>query len=207
MSMPKYEPTYTVDQYLEIDRASDERYVYLDGEIFLMAGESPAHGDISVNIVVSLGGQLIDSPCRLRSKDTKVRSGETPLLGHSTKGMFSYPDVVVICAEPEYHDAIRDVILNPTAIVEVLSPGTEAFDRGEKFERLWKYNPSLTDYVLVSQDRAHLEHFTRQADGGWSLHYYDGLKAVVTIPSIRCTLSLAEVYRRIVFTPPSFPHT
>ncbi len=123
------------------------------------------------------------------------------MLGHATKGMFSYPDVVVICDEPEYHDAFQDIILNPSAIVEVLSPGTEAFDRGEKFQRYQKFNPSLTDYLLVAQDRPRIEHYTRQTVGRWTYGIHEGLEAQVVIASIGCTLRLADVYRRIAFPP------
>jgi Uma2 family endonuclease len=200
VSMPKYDPIYTIDQYLEIDRASDERYVYLDGKIYLMAGASGPHADIAVNLTGLFYSQLLHTPCRPRAKDTKVRSGEVPMSGRSTKGLFSYPDIVIICGEPEYHDAFKDVILNPSAIVEVLSPGTEAFDRGEKFTRLRKYNPTLTDYVLVCQDKPLIEHFRRQADDIWTSQIYEGLAAVVELPAIGYRLPLTEVYNRISFT-------
>jgi Uma2 family endonuclease len=114
-------------------------------------------------------------------------------------GLYSYPDVVVVCGEPEYHDAFTDVILNPTAIVEVLSPSTEAFDRGEKFTRYQVWNPTLSDYLLVSQDRPQVEHFHREKDGRWTYQVYTGLDAEVVIPSIRCTLRLADVYDRVSF--------
>src|SRR5262245_24970651 len=163
----KAKSAYTIDQYLKIERASEERHEYVDGEIYAMAGESGEHGDISVNVVVSLGSQLRGTSCRARTKDTKVCSGPILRSGSSTRGIFSYPDVVVVCGEPEYHDAYKDVILNPTAIVEVLSTSTEAFDRGEKFTRYQTWNPTLTDYLLVSQDQPQVEHFHRQADGSW----------------------------------------
>lgn len=199
MSMPTSRLRYTTDEYLALERASEERHIYLDGDIFAMAGESSEHGDISANVFGILYGQLIDSPCRVRTKDTKVRSGPTPMSSQSTSGFFSYPDVVVICDEPEYSDAHKDVLLNPSAILEVLSPTTEAFDRGEKFTRFQTWNETLNDYVLVSQDRPQVEHFRRQADGGWSYHLYTGLDAVVPIENIRCTLNLVDVYRRVSF--------
>jgi Uma2 family endonuclease len=142
MEMPLLKPKFTPDQYLALERASEERHLYLDGDIYAMAGESGKHGDIAANLVIALGTQLKGTPCRARTKDTKVRSGLGPASGQAIRGMFSYPDVVVICGEPEYHDAHRDVILNPTAIVEVLSPTTEAFDRGEKFTRYQTWNPT-----------------------------------------------------------------
>jgi Uma2 family endonuclease len=199
MGLPKPRLRYTVDEYLAIERASEERHEYLDGEIYAMAGESGQHGDISANLVGTLVNQLKGTPCRARTKDTKVRSGPIPQPGGSTRGMFSYPDVVVVCGEPEYHDAYTDVILNPTAIVDVLSTSTEAFDRGEKFTRYQLWNPTLTDCLLVSQDRPQIEHFHRQADGSWSYQLYTGLDAIVPIPSIQSTLKLADVYDRIVF--------
>jgi Uma2 family endonuclease len=115
------------------------------------------------------------------------------------QGMFSYPDIVVICGEPEYHDAFQDIVINPTTIVEVLSPATEAFDRGEKFTRFQTWNPTLREYVLVSQDQPAVEVFTRQADGKWEYVRYAGLDATVVLPTIRCTLNLVDVYDRVKF--------
>lgn len=199
MGAPKLKPRYTVDEYLSMERAALERHIYLDGEIFAMAGESDAHGDITTNLVLTIGTQLKGKPCRARFKETKVRSGLAPLPGHSTKGMFSYPDVVVICDEPEHHDAHRDIILNPKVIIEVLSESTEAFDRGEKFTRYQSCNPTLTDYVLVSQDHPQIEHFQKQPEGSWSYQRSTGLEASVVITSIGCTLKLADVYDRVKF--------
>jgi Uma2 family endonuclease len=198
MAAPKSK-SYTVDQYLVMERAAHERHIFVDGEVFAMAGESDAHGDITVNLTIIVGSQLKGTPCRARTKDTKVRSGRTPLPGQSMSGMFSYPDIVVICGEPEYHDAFQDIVLNPTAIMEVLSPSTEAFDRGDKFTRYQKWNPSLREYVLVSQDQPQVEVFTRQTDGKWEYVLYTGLDATVVLPSIRCTLKLADVYDRVQF--------
>jgi Uma2 family endonuclease len=199
MASPRPQPVFTVDEYLALERAAEERHEFLDGRIYAMAGESGEHGDISVNLVVTLGNQLKGTPCRARVKDTKVRSGPVPQPRQSAGGMFSYPDVVVICGEPEYHDAYTDVILNPAVIAEVLSPATEAFDRGEKFARYQTWNPTLQDYLLVSQDRPQIEHYTRQADGSWSYQRYAGLETNVTIASIHCILRLADVYDRVAF--------
>jgi Uma2 family endonuclease len=199
MGLPKPKPMYTVDEYLVIERASQERHEYLDGQIYAMAGESGEHGDISANLIATVVIQLRGTPCRARTKDTKVRSGPAPTLGRSTSGLYSYPDVVVVCGEPEYHDAHTDVILNPSVIVEVLSPATEAFDRGEKFARYQTWNPTLNDFLLVSQDQQQIEHYHREADSRWSYHRHTGLESSVPIPSIECTLKLADVYDRIAF--------
>jgi Uma2 family endonuclease len=199
MALPKSHFLYTVDQYLELERKSEDRYEYLDGQIYAMAGESGEHGDICTNLTRIISTQLLGKPCRARSKDTKVRSGPAPKRGPLTKGLYSYPDIVVICGEPQYHDEYRDVILNPTVIVEVLSESTEAFDRGEQFLRYQIWNPTLTDYLLVSQSNPLVEYYQRQPDGSWSYYIYQGLEQSLVIKSIDCTLRLAEVYDRIVF--------
>ena len=201
MALPKLKSPalVSVGDYLTRERAAEERSEYLDGEIRAMAGESPEHGDASANLVVTVGIQLKKGPCRVRTKDTKVRSGPALTAGETTRCLFSYPDVVVICEEPQYLDKFRDVVLNPKAIMEVLSHSTEAFDRGEKFTRYQTWNESLTDYVLVSQDKPQIEHYSRQADGSWTYRLATGLGASVSIPSIGCTLKLADVYDRVVF--------
>ena len=199
MGLPKLKTGYTVEQYLAIERAQDDRLGYLDGEIYAMAGESGEHGDISMNLSGLLHGQLKGSSCRARSKDTKVRSGPVLAAGDTKRCLFSYPDIVVICYSPEYLDERKDVVLNPSVIIEVLSDSTEAFDRGEKFSRFQSWNPSLSDYLLVSQDQPRIEHYTKQPDGSWTYRRALGLEAVVEIPNIRCTLKLAEVYDRVAF--------
>ncbi len=123
----KTKPAYTFDEYLTIDRESAERYEYLDGEIYLMAGESGAHGDITMNLAIVFGNQLKGTDCRGRIKDTKVLSGAAAQKTAAPKGMFSYPDLVVICGAPQYHDKHEDVVVNPKIIIEVLSESTESF--------------------------------------------------------------------------------
>ena len=199
----KKEPLYTIEAYLAFEREAEERHEYLDGVIYDMAGESPEHGDISTNLIGELRNQLRDKPCRVRAKDTKVLSG-SPLLAQlrkSKKGLFSYPDVVVICGEPQYLDGKRDVLLNPQVLIEILSDTTELKDRSEKFIRYRQSLPSLTDYILVSQHRPLIEHFIRQADGNWLLVVLEGLDASLTIASIGCAIALAEIYRLVEFPP------
>ena len=189
----------TVEQYLALERAGEERHQYLDGEIIAMAGEKLPHGIISTNLIGQFVVQLKGTPCFAVTKDTKVRSGLGVVAVNNASGMFSYPDILVVCGEAEYFDENSDVIINPTVIVEVLSPSTEAFDRGEKFQRYRAWNATLKDYVLVSQTKPHIEHFHRQLDGGWTMHESAGLNATVNLSSISCTLKLADVYDRIVF--------
>jgi len=197
----KEERLYTVDEYLEMERQSLERHEFIDGEIFLMAGESDEHGDISVNLIRELSLQLKDKNCRVRTKDAKIKSGGfTQKIGQSTKGMFSYTDLTVICGEVEHHDKKKEIILNPKVIIEVLSESTEIFDRNDKFTRYKMFNETLTDYVLVSQDKPMIEHFIRQNDNSWKVFTYIGLDKVCGIESIECELKLAEIYDRVNFS-------
>jgi Uma2 family endonuclease len=194
---PKRRLYYTAEQYLAWEREADERSFYLDGEIYAMAGESGAHADISMNLAVLLGAQLKGTDCRARTKDTKVRSGA--LAEHFGRGLISYPDIVVICGEPEYHDDHKDVVLNPRAVFEVLSDSTEDFDRGAKFLRYRNFNQTLSDYILISQTEPHVEHYIRLESAEWLLREYDGLKATFQIDSINCTISLTDLYDRVNF--------
>ncbi|MDQ2746906.1 MAG: Uma2 family endonuclease [Acidobacteriota bacterium] len=193
----KSNPYFTVEQYLEYEREADERSEFLDSEIYAMAGESRRHGDISANVTGILYVQIRGTPCRVRIKDTKVKSGA--LKERFGKGMISYPDVVVICGEPEYHDKHTDIVLNPTVIIEVLSESTADFDRGVKFTRYRMFNPTLTDYILIWQDEAIVEHYIRQASGDWLLKEYHGLDKTFRIDSIECSLNLADIYERVEF--------
>jgi Uma2 family endonuclease len=203
MSSLKSEPLYTEAEYLALERESEERHEYLDGLIYDMAGESPEHGDICMNLSRIISTQLLGSSCRAWSKDTKVRSGPIPKSRYSMKGLYSYPDLVIVCGMPVFHDEYRDVLLNPQVIIEVLSPTTEAFDRGEKFLRYRTHLESLTDYVVVAQNRPLVEHYSRQANGQWLIAAPAiDLADTVALTSIGCALSLRDVYDRIVFPAP-----
>jgi Uma2 family endonuclease len=201
MAKPQAQFIFTEEEYLEFERNSDERHEYLDGHLILMAGESDEHGDISMNLAVIIGVQLRGKPCRARTKDTKVRSGPLPRPPHNTKGLYSYPDLVVICGEPQHLDNHRDVITNPSVIIEVLSPTTEDHDRRVKFTRYRQWNDTLTDYLLVSQNQAFVEHFLRRDDGEWIYRSYWGLDQEVPLDSIECVLPTTEIYDRINFPP------
>ena len=190
---------YSVAEYLELERSSEERSEYLDGDILLMAGESREHADISSNLLREIGNQLKGTACRAWTKDMKVRSGPAPENATTTKGLYSHPDIVVVCGEPEFHDAHTDILLNPKVIIEILSESTEAFDRGEKFTRMQKWNPTLTDYVLISQDKPQIEHFAKPRKGAWTYQLFTGLDAQVEISSIHSTLKMTDVYDRVIF--------
>jgi len=120
------------------------------------------------------------------------------------KGLFSYPDVLIVCGAPQFHDEYRDILLNPNVIIEVVSETTEAFDRGEKFRRYRTHLPSLTDYLLVSQVMPFIDHFHIGDDGVWKFSSVEGIDGNLHITSIDCRLPLIEVYDRIIF-PPEVP--
>lgn len=192
---------YSVDEYLEMERAAVERHEFIDGEVYQMAGESDEHGIVSANLSGEIYTQLKGKNCQLRIKDAKIKSGGfNQAVGKSTKGMFSYPDLVVVCGEVKYHDKKKDIILNPKVIIEVLSGSTEVFDRNDKFIRYRMFNETSTDYVLVSQEKPQIEHFVREDDNGWKQYTYIGLDKTCRIESIECTLNLKEVYDRIKFS-------
>lgn len=203
MSLPQRELQFTVAAYLTAERETEERNEYLDGFIYRMAGESPEHGAICTNLTASLHTQLLGTPCQVFSKDTKVRSGPLPERFNSTKGLFSYPDVVVVCGKLQLLDEHRDVLLNPTVIIEVTSPTTEQFDRTEKWMRYQRWLPTLSDYILVAQTRPVIEHYQRESEERWTYTAVSETGSLL-IPSIKCRLELAEVYDRVEFLPPAY---
>jgi Uma2 family endonuclease len=188
MSLPRTLSVFTAEQYLDFERHAETRHEFLDGTVYAMSGASRAHSAICFNLAAITGPQLRGTRCAGFSPDMKVRVGD--------KRLYAYPDLTIYCGEPLFHDDHGDVLLNPVVIFEVLSRSTEAYDRGEKFER-YKTIETLNDYVLVSQDRARLEHFSRQPDGSWSLTEVSGLDASLDIASIDCRVPLAEVYDRV----------
>jgi len=201
MGLPQPQPTYTVEEYLTLERQAEERHEYLDGQIYAMAGESLEHSVICINIAAELRNQLKGKPCSTLSPNMKIYSGPPIKEQRTTKGMFSYADVTVVCGEPLFHNEHRDVLLNPTVIIEVLSPTTEAFDRGEKFLRYRTHIETMTEYVLVSQSRPLIEHFLRQAGGQWLYSSAGEQEDSLYLASIECRLQLSEVYDRITFSP------
>ena len=190
MSLQRALAVFTPDEYLALERQSEIRHEFLDGTVYAMAGESLAHSAICFNLNVAVGLQLRGTNCRGLSPNMKVRAGEA--------GLYAYPDLAIVCGAALFHDKYRDVLINPIVIVEVLSRSTQTYDRGEKFER-YKSIETLADYVLVSQDRARLEHYSRQSDGTWSHAELVGAVADLTLDSITCRVRLADIYDRIDF--------
>jgi Uma2 family endonuclease len=180
----------TPDEYLAAERLSETRSEYLDGGVYPMTGGTANHSRIVSNIITQLNNQLDDRPCDVFPTDMKVR------LPDSRK--FFYPDVVVVCGELQYHDGRKDIILNPDLVVEVLSPSTEAFDRGAKFEA-YRAIDSLKEYLLILQEKPLVEQYVRGESGEWIFKAVEGLESSITLPSIECNLSLSAVYKRVEF--------
>jgi Uma2 family endonuclease len=177
----------TPEAYLALERKAETKSEYVDGTLVAMSGTTREHSMITVNISSSLHAQLRGRPCEVHSPDLRVRIAESV--------MYAYPDVVVVCGEPQFEDDQFDVLLNPSVIIEVLSPTTEAYDRGLKFAH-YRLRASLQDYVLVAQDRVSVERYSRR-DGEWVLTEATSLDDVIELPSIGCTLALRDVYARI----------
>ncbi len=182
-------PVFTFVEYLEFERQTPERHEFVKGRIIKMAGESLAHSQLCFNLAVEFGQQLKNKNCQGLSPNMKVRT--------TTKSLFFYPDLTVICGAPMFHDTKKDVLTNPTVIFEVLSPSTERYDRGEKFQYYKNETPSLTDYVLVSQDQILVEKFTKQTNGTWLYRSFERTEDLLTIASIECEVLIEDIYLRV----------
>lgn len=173
------------DEYLRLERAAEYKSEYIGGEIFGMAGGSPRHSEIAANWIGFLWAKLPRTRCRLFTSDLRVRIANT--------GDYVYPDVSVVCDEAKFHGPSADALTNPVLLVEVLSPSTADYDRGKKFE-LYRQIDSLQDYIMSDSKSPRVEHLHRQPDSSWIFREYRGLESVVEIPSIGCTVPLAEIY-------------
>ena len=180
----------TPAQYVAIENAAEFRSQFFDGEMFAMAGASPTHCFIKENLSVELGVRLKGGRCRAASADLRVKVERT--------GLYTYPDLLIVCGQPEYAADDPNSLINPTAIVEVLSPSTESYDRGAKF-RNYQQIPSLVEYILVSQSEAVCERFTRQADGLWGYATFVGLEAELAFASVPAAIPLADIYAGVSF--------
>ncbi|HHW75982.1 MAG TPA: Uma2 family endonuclease [Xanthomonadaceae bacterium] len=181
-------PRLTPEDYLALERSADFKSEYFDGEIFAMTGASEPHNTIVANTLSEIRQQLKKRPCKVYANDMRVKVDPT--------GLYTYPDVVVVCGKARLEDAHLDTLLNPTLIVEVLSDSTEAYDRGRKFEHYRKLE-SLAEYVLIAQHQPHVESYRRQTDHHWLLTECSGLDGALRLESIDCELALAEIYDKV----------
>ena len=180
---------YTPQQYIALERKADFKSEYDDGFITAMAGASPDHNTIAVNLAGEIRSQLRDRPCRVFVSDIRVLVSPT--------GLYTYPDVVALCGKLQFEDDKRDTLLNPTVIVEVLSPTTESYDRGRKFAQ-YRLLESLREYVMVAQDQVLVERYTRHGEE-WLLTVLSDLDATLRLTSIGCEVSLREIYAKVEF--------
>jgi Uma2 family endonuclease len=184
------QPTYhlTPEEYLRRERQAETKSEYWDGQVYALAGASQRHTIIVANILALAVTQFKGRSCTVHASDLRVKVRPT--------GLYTYPDIVIVCGRAGFEDRNRDTLLNPTVIIEVLSTSTEAYDRGTKFEH-YRALESLSDYLLVSQESPTIEHFERMHEDKWLLSTHKGLDAVVLIVSAGCNLPLAEVYDKV----------
>ena len=178
---------YTLQEYLDLERSREARHEFLNGDVFAMGGASWPHALIVSNLIASLKTPLRKRGCHVTSNDLRVKVSVT--------GLYTYPDITVVCGKPQLEQP-GDTLLNPQAIVEVLSDSTEAYDRGKKFEH-YRAIESLTDYLLVSQNEVLVEHYSRQPDGRWIYSAANKVADSVPVATLDCVLSLAEVYDNV----------
>jgi Uma2 family endonuclease len=181
----------TLEEYRAIAETSEERYEYCNGEMIVMSGGTATHSAITINILVYLGLLLRDTDFQLYNSDLRVWIPEY----HCG----TYTDLMIVNHEPQFNDDRLDEILNPLLIVEVLSPSTEAYDRGDKF-RKYRSIPSFCEYLVVSQTEPYVEQYFKLEQGDrWQLQTYDQLNQIITLESLKVELPLLEIYRRIDF--------
>jgi len=180
---------YTPQQYLALERRADFKSEYCNGFITAMSGASREHNLIALNLGGEIRSQLKNRPCEVYGSDMRVLV--------STTGLYTYPDVVAVCGKPLFEDSEVDTLLNPTLIVEVLSPSTESYDRGRKFGH-YRRLESLREYVVVAQDQVLVERYTRQGEE-WMLTHLTDLDASLRLASIGCEVSLREIYAKVEF--------
>lgn len=185
-------PRLTEEEYLKIERAAEFKSEFYDGRMYAMSGGSYPHGQIILNLGSELRTASRGKPCSVTASDIRVRV--------SKRGSYTYPDVVVVCGPPKFADDQKDTLLNPSLIVEVLSPSTEAHDRGLKFAQ-YRQIESLEEYGLVSQTEPRVEIFRRQPSGDWLLSESTGLDAVCRFDSAGCQIALAEIYHQVTLDP------
>ncbi|MDE0465958.1 MAG: Uma2 family endonuclease [Candidatus Poribacteria bacterium] len=178
------------EEYLARERKALTKSEYRSGQVYALPGASRKHNIIAVHVSGELYIQLKERSCEIYTNDMRVKV--------SSAGLYTYPDVVVVCEEPQFEDTHFDTLLNPTVLIEVLSPSTAAYDRGEKFASYQKLD-SLCEYVLISQDRVRVEHYLRQ-EQAWDLTEFHSLSNVFRLVSIACELSLQAIYAKVQFS-------
>jgi phenylacetic acid degradation protein len=182
--------TFTIEDYLREEEGSNQRHEYYQGEIFLMSGAKADHNRIVMSMAIALAVKLKGSPCEVFNADQRVHVQQNTL--------FTYPDLSIVCGEPEYYKDDNLNLTNPTVIVEVLSPSTKNYDRGDKM-RLYQDLPSLREYIMVDSQAVLVEHFAKGEGGEWLLQKYDQLRDTLQIATVGVALQLTEIYEKARF--------
>jgi Uma2 family endonuclease len=183
---------YTLEEYIELEKSSEERYEYFDGEVFAMAGGSINHGRIMRNIIRDLENKLAGGDCEVLPSDVRIKVPKA--------FPYRYPDVVVVCGELVVEKIQgQEMLVNPVLIVEVLSPTTEAYDHNAKFIA-YQSIESFREYLLIAQDRPQVTQYVRQPSGKWLRSDVEGLDGALHLESLNLPLTLGEIYRRVEFT-------
>jgi Uma2 family endonuclease len=181
---------YTPEEYLALERKAEYKSEYINGEIYAMSGASEAHNLITLNLATEIRQQFKGRPCRVYSTDMRVKVSAT--------GMHTYPDVVALCGGSKFDGGEVDTLTNPAAIVEVLSPSTEAYDRGEKFAH-YRRLPSLQEYILISQDKVSVEHYIRHGEE-WIFTELGDLSNTLHLTAVDCSVALRDIYDLVEFS-------
>lgn len=182
----------TVEEYLEMEDLSTEKHEYYAGEVFAMSGASFIHNQIVSNAIIDIGSYLRDKACGIYPSDLKVHIEEVSL--------FTYPDLSIICEGPQFYADRTDTITNPSVLIEVLSPSTKDYDRGEKFG-FYRQIPSLQEYILISSQKMLLEKYVRQSVNKWLLTEYKDADDAIVIETIGYQTTLKAFYRDVAFDP------
>lgn len=183
-------PRFTEEQYLEMERSAEYKSEFDNGEIISMAGASFAHINVAADLFVEISLRLRGSKCRAYTADFRVKI--------EGRAIYRYPDIAVFCGEPKFADARRDNLTNPVVLLEILSPSTETYDRGRKFQQ-YQNIESLKEYILVSTDAVLVERFVRQGQQ-WLLSSYKGRDAVLPIEAANVEIPLSAVYANVDIT-------
>lgn len=178
----------TVPEYLELERTGDIKHEYFAGAIYAMVGASVQHNLITGNTYASLHAQLRKRNCNVFPSDMRVKAVQT--------GLYTYPDITVVCGQLQFEDEREDTLVNPVVLIEVLSPSTENYDRGKKFQN-YRTMLSLREYILIAQDDHRVEHYARQSDNTWILSEVVDLHDRVELTSIQCVLDLVDIYEKV----------
>lgn len=175
----------TVEEYLQFEKASVEKHEFYRGEVFAMAGAGPRHNKIFSNLFIALGIRLKGKPCRPYGSDLRIHIPENTL--------FTYPDISIICGDFVLSEEDKETVIQPTVLIEILSPSAKDYDRGGKF-KLYRDIPTLKEYILVDTEAINIEAFRINAMAHWELEEYRELAYTLKIPSVEINIPLAEIY-------------